>query len=81
MEKESRDRTVYIEICYLEIYGETQNTRYHFLKIWDALKGIKCLVLIFMLFWMKWMLIDFKIQRNGTGNELSNIKDTFSYKY
>ena len=30
-----------------------------------------------MLFWMKQTLICFSLERNGTGNGLTNIKDTF----
>ena len=47
-------------------------------KIWLSLKGISCLVLISVLIWMEQTLIWFNLQRDGTGNELSNIKDTFA---
>ena len=36
-----------------------------------------CLQAIFVLIWMKQVLIWFNLQRDGTGNGLSNIKDTF----
>ena len=41
------------------------------------LKEISCLHVIFMLLWMKQTLIWFILQRDRTGNGLSNIKDTF----
>ena len=47
-------------------------------KTWLSLKGISCLQLIFMLIWIKQTQIWFNLQRDGTGNGLSNIKDTFS---
>ena len=47
-------------------------------KMLLSLKGISCLQVIFMLIWMKQMLIWFSLQRDGTGNGLSNIKDTFA---
>ena len=34
--------------------------------------------MIFVLIWMKQTLIRFNLQRDGTGNGLSNIKDTFA---
>ena len=43
-----------------------------------SLKGISCLQVIFVLIWMKQTLIWFNLQRDGTGNGLSNIKDTFA---
>ena len=42
------------------------------------LKGIRCLQMIFVLICMKQTLIWFNLQRDGTGNGLSNIKDTFA---
>ena len=42
-----------------------------------SLKRINCLQVIFVLIWMKQSLIWFNLQRDGTGNGLSNIKDTF----
>ena len=42
-------------------------------KTWLSLKGISCLQVIFMLIWMKQMLIWFNLQRDGTGNGLSNL--------
>ena len=41
-------------------------------------KGISCLQVIFVLNWMKQTLIWFNLKRDGTGNGLSNIKDTFA---
>ena len=55
-----------------------QNTRDPFIKTWLSLKGISCLQVIFVLIWMKQMLIWFDLQRDGTGNGLPNIKDTFA---
>ena len=43
-----------------------------------SLKGISCLQVIFVLYWIKQTLIWLNFQRDGTGNELSNIKDTFA---
>ena len=45
---------------------------------WLSLKGISCLQVIFVLIWMKQTLIWFNLQRDGTGNGLPNIKDTFA---
>ena len=42
------------------------------------LKETSCLQVIFMLIWMKQTLFWFILQRDGTGNGLSNIKDTFA---
>ena len=47
-------------------------------KTWLSLKGISCLQVLFMLIWMKQSLIWFNLQRDGTGNGLSNIKETFA---
>ena len=47
-------------------------------KIWLSLKGITCLQVIFVLIWMKQTLIWYNLQRDGTGNGFSNIKDTFA---
>ena len=48
-------------------------------KTWlSLLKGISCLQAIFVLIWMKQTPIWFNFQREGTGNGLSNIKDTFA---
>ena len=41
-------------------------------------KGTSCLQVIFVLIWMKKTLIWFSLHRHGTGNGLSNIKDTFA---
>ena len=43
-----------------------------------SLKGISCLQVIFMLNWMKQMLLWLNLQRDGTGNGMYNIKDTFA---
>ena len=43
-----------------------------------SLKGINCLQVIFVLIWIKQSLIWFNLQRDGTENGLSNIKDIFS---
>ena len=42
------------------------------------MKAISYLQVIFVLIWMKQMLIWFNLQRYGIGNRLSNIKDTFT---
>ena len=42
-------------------------------KTWLSLKGISCLQVIFVLIWMKQTLIWFSLQRDGTGNGLSNV--------
>ena len=42
-------------------------------KTWLSLKGISCLQVIFMLIWMKQTLIWLNLQRDGTGNGLSNL--------
>ena len=47
-------------------------------KTWFSLKEISCFQVIFVLIWMKQMLIWFNLQRDGTGNGLSNTKDTFA---
>ena len=54
-----------------------QKTVDYFKKIWFFLKGISCLQIIFLLIWTKQTLIQFNLQRDGTGNGLSNIKDAF----
>ena len=55
-----------------------QITGDQFKKTWLSLKGISCLQEIFVLIWMKQTLIWFNLQRDGSGNGLSNIKDTFA---
>ena len=45
---------------------------------WLSLKGISCFQVIFALTWMTQKLIWFNLQRDGTRNGLSNIKDTFA---
>ena len=47
-------------------------------KTWISLKGISYLQVIFVLIWMKQTLIWFNVQRDGTGNGLSNIKNTLA---
>ena len=47
-------------------------------KTWFSLKEISCFQVIFVLIWMKQMLIWFNLQRDKTGNGLSNINDTFA---
>ena len=47
-------------------------------KTWLSLKGLSCFQVTFVLIWMKQTLIWFNLQRDGTGNGLSNIKDTFA---
>ena len=42
-------------------------------KTWLSLKGISYLQVIFVLIWMKQTLIWFNLQRDGTGNGLSNL--------
>ena len=48
----------------------------HFIKTYLSLKGITYLQVVFMLIWIK-KLICFNLQKDGTGNGLSNIKGTF----
>ena len=57
-----------------------QNTGDHFKTTWLSLNklGISCLLVIFVLTWMKQTLTWFNLQRDGAGNGLSNIKDTFA---
>ena len=50
-------------------------------KTWLFLMGISYLQVILMLFGMKYRLIWFNLQRNGTGNGLSNIGDTFAESF
>ena len=47
-------------------------------KTWFSLKGMSYLQVIFVLIWMKKTLIWFNLQRDGTGNGFSNIKNTFA---
>ena len=47
-------------------------------KTWVSLKGISFLQVIFVLIWIKQTLIWFNLQKDETGNGLSNIKDTFA---
>ena len=43
----------------------------------ESLKGISCLEVAFVLIWIKQTLIWLNLQRDVTGNGLSNTKDTF----
>ena len=47
-------------------------------KPWLFLKGNSYLLMIFVLMWMKQTLKWFNLQKDGTGNGLLNIKDTFA---
>ena len=47
-------------------------------KTWLSLKGISCLQVIFVLILMKKTLTWLSLQRDGTGNGVPNIKDTFA---
>ena len=42
-------------------------------KTWLSQKGISCLQVIFVLIWLNQTLIWFNLQRDGTGNGLSNV--------
>ena len=55
-----------------------QNTGNDFKNTLLSLKGVSCLQVIFVLIWMKQTLIWFNLQRDGTRNGLSNIKETFA---
>ena len=68
-------------LCYVEIHRAAQNIGYHFKKTWHSLKGMSYLQVIFVLIWIKQKLIWLNLQRDGTGNGLSNIKYTFAPKY
>ena len=60
-------------------YGWTKTPGSSQKKIWLSLKkGISCFQVILVLIWIKQTLILFKLQRNGNGNELFNIKDSFT---
>ena len=48
----------------------------HFKNTCLSLKGTSYVQVICVLIWMKQMLIYFNLQKGGTANELSNIKDT-----
>ena len=45
------------------------------------MKGISCLQVLFVLIWMEQTLIWFSLQRGGTGNGWSNIKDNFAERF
>ena len=64
-------------LFYSEIYRAAQNTGDDFKKKKKllSLKGISCLQVIFVLIWMRQMLIWFNLQRDGIGNGLSNINN------
>ena len=68
-------------MCYVKIYRPDQNIEDHFKKTWLSLKGVSCLQVIFVLIWVKKTPIWFNLQRDGTGNGLSNINDTFCRKF
>ena len=76
-------RAAFIEIPMK--FTKRPKNRDHFWKYMALSEGISYLQVVFMLFRIKWMLVSFNLQRNGTENGLSNIKDTFakasSYNY
>ena len=63
-------------LCYVEIYREAQNTGDDFKKNITFPEGNKLFAGDFVLIWMKQMLTWFNLQRDGTRNGLSNIKET-----
>ena len=72
-------RAVLIEIfmlCWNLPSGPKHRGRLQKIKL-PSLKGISCFQVISLLIWMKQTLIWFSLQRDGTGNGLSSIKDTF----
>ena len=72
-------RLVLIEIFLLR-WNLTSGSRHRgsLQKSWLSLKGISSLQVIFVLTCTKQTLIMFNLQRDGTGNKLFNIKDTFA---
>ena len=76
-------RAAFIEISMLswKLPNGPKHRGSLFKKIWLSLKRISYLQVIFMLFWIKWTLVCFILQRNGTANGLSNIKDTFAESF
>ena len=74
-----KKRIVLIEIFVMLNFTEWPKTSGMTLKTTLlSLKGISCLQVIFVLTWMKQTLIWFNLQRDATGNGLSNIMDTFA---
>ena len=75
-------RTVLIEIFLLLKFTERpktpEMTSKKNISFPDSLKIIGFLQVILVLTWMKQTLICFNLQRDGTGNGLSNIKDAFA---
>ena len=65
-------------LCYVDIYRAPKSPGITSKKPWVSLKGISRLQVIFVLIWMKQTLIWLSLQRDGTGNGLYNIKDTFA---
>ena len=55
-----------------------QNTGDHFKKNMAFPEGNELLQVIFVLIWMKQTLTWFTLQRDGTGNRFSKIKDAFA---
>ena len=67
---------------YAEIYRAAQNTGDDFKKVKVlSLKEISSFAGDFVLIWTKQRLIWFNLQRDGTRNGLSNIKETFCRKF
>ena len=73
---ETRAILIEISMLYWNLSSGSKH-RDHFKKTWLSLKGISYLQVIFVLIWMKQTLIWFNLQRDGTGNGFSNIKDAF----
>ena len=65
-------------LCYAEIYRAAQNTDDDFKKNIAFPERNKLFAGDFVLIWMKPTLIWFNLQRDGTRDELSNIKETFA---
>ena len=65
-------------LCYVEIYRAAQNTDDDFKKKLAFPERNKLFAGDFVLIWMKPTLIWFNLQRDGTRDELSNIKETFT---
>ena len=74
-------RAAFIEISILKFTKRPKTPWTTFEKIWFSLKGISYFQVIFMLFWMKWTLVCFDLQGDGTGNGLPNIKDAFAESF
>ena len=73
--KHRLNRNLYVMLKFTERPKATAITSK---KTWLPLKGTSCLQVTFVLLWMKQTLIWFNLQRDGTGNGLSNTKDTFA---